>query len=85
MTRLRRWWANPRIPISPVARLQLAWVTVALTILGWPLSAIWIGFDPPDEKLADQFILALSWIAITLTAIDVVMTSDVQAEQQENE
>jgi hypothetical protein len=80
---MREWWNDPRIPISPVNRLRLAWITILITLIGWPLSAVWIGFEPQEEKLAEQFILALSWLAITLTALDVLMTADVRAEQDD--
>jgi hypothetical protein len=30
-----------------------------------------------------QFVLGLSWLAITLTALDILSTSDVSAEQED--
>jgi hypothetical protein len=32
-----------------------------------------------------QFVLGLSWMAITITALDVLATSDVRAEQEDGE
>lgn len=75
---MRKWWANPRIPLSPVGRLRAAWIIVAISIVGWPLSAFTFASKEP------QFVLGLSWLAITLTALDVLSTSDVSAEQDEN-
>jgi hypothetical protein len=73
---LRTWVAWPdRIPISPTWRLRLAWVVVILSIVGWPLSALTWARDEP------QFVLGLSWLAITLTALDILSTSDVRVEQ----
>jgi hypothetical protein len=74
-----RWWSNPRIPISPVWRLRLAWIVVVVSSVGWPLSALTFAQDEP------QFVLGLSWMAITITALDVLATSDVRAEQDEDE
>lgn len=74
---MRRWWQNPRIPLSPVTRLRIAWIVVIVSGIGWPASAVtWAADEPP-------FILALSWLAITITALDVLSTSDVSAEQQQ--
>jgi hypothetical protein len=55
-------------------RLRLAWITVVVSIIGWPLSALtWAANEP-------QFVLALSWLALTITALDVLSTSDVSAD-----
>ena len=73
---MSRWWSNPRIPLNPVWRLRLAWIIVAASIIGWPISALtWASGEP-------QFVLALSWLALTITALDVLSTSDVRAEQE---
>lgn len=53
----------------------MAWLWVVGSLIGWPLSAwTFASTEPP-------FILALSWLAITLTALDVLTTSDVRAAQ----
>ena len=72
---MRRWWSEPRIPLSPVARLRVAWVVVVISVVGWPLSAVTFAAGEP------QFVLGLSWLALTITALDVLSTSDVRAEQ----
>jgi hypothetical protein len=47
---------------------------VVVSIIGWPLSALtWAANEP-------QFVLALSWLALTITALDVLSTSDVSAD-----
>ena len=45
-------------------------------MIGWPASALTVAKGEP------QFILGLSWIAITLTALDVAATTDVRNEQE---
>ena len=78
MNPLKRWWTDPRIPLTPVWRLRIAWIVVFVSVIGWPLSAISFAADEP------QFVLGLSWLAITITALDVLSTSDVRAEQDDN-
>ena len=72
---MKRWWANPRIPMNPVNRLRVSWIIVVLTIIFWPVSLLLLD-EPPA-------ILSLSWLALTITALDVLSTSDVSAEDEE--
>ncbi len=75
---MREWWNNPQIPFSPRSRLRLAWVVLSISMIGWPISALtWASGEP-------QFVLGLSWLALTLTALDVLATSDVRAEQDDD-
>jgi len=61
--------------MKPVWRRNGALVLVVITLIGWPLSALtWASGEP-------QFVLGLSWIAITLTALDIAATTDVRTEQ----
>lgn len=62
--------------MSPRVRVWAAWALVAACVVGWPLSALTIARGEP------QFILALSWIAILVTALDVVSTQDVRKQQE---
>lgn len=67
--------AFARIP--PRARRRAALLTVFITLIGWPVSALtWAHGEP-------QFVLGLSWLALTLTAVDVLATTDVRTEQEE--
>jgi hypothetical protein len=61
--------------MDPRLRRKLALGLVAISLIGWPLSALTLARDEP------QFVLGLSWLAITLTALDVAATTDVRAEQ----
>lgn len=60
-------------------RLWLGWTLLIGSIIGWPLSAIWWARHEPP------FILALSWLAIILTAIDILNTVYVQIKQERQE
>lgn len=57
------------------ARVMIALVLFFGSLIGWPVSALTFAKDEP------QFVLGLSWLAITLTAWDIVTTSQVHEEQ----
>jgi hypothetical protein len=44
-------------------------------LVGWPISALTFAAGEPPA------ILGLSWLAITLTALDILSTQDVRREQ----
>jgi hypothetical protein len=56
-------------------RTVIAWILLIGSVIGWPLSQITVARDEPP------FILALSWLAIILTAADLLSTSQVHEEQ----
>jgi hypothetical protein len=56
-------------------RIAGAWILLIGGLVGWPLSAFtWAKEEP-------QFILGLSWLAIVLTAVDILSTQDVRDKQ----
>lgn len=59
-------------------RLRFAWALVAFSVIGWPLSALTVAKNEP------QFVLGLSWMAITLTAVDILSTTDVRTNQEDS-
>lgn len=63
--------------MSPKHRRKAAAVLVVLTLAGWPLTAFWLAKDEP------QFVLGLSWAALTLTALDILATSDVREKEED--
>lgn len=61
--------------MRPEWRRRAAGVLFVITIVGWPLSAFtWARGEPP-------FILGLSWLALSLTALDIWATTDVRASE----
>lgn len=64
--------------ISPSRRVAAAKTLVVVSLIGWPVTALTVARAEP------QFVLALSWLAITLTAVDVWLTTDVRAVQDED-
>jgi uncharacterized membrane protein YfcA len=61
--------------VSPRARVRSAWGLLVVSLIGWPVSALTFASGEP------QVVLGLSWFAITLTALNVVVTADVRKEQ----
>lgn len=54
----------------------MAWTLLIGSLIGWPLTAFTVAKDEP------QFILGLSWLAITLTATDLLKSSRVHRDQE---
>jgi uncharacterized membrane protein YfcA len=65
--------------VRPRHRIRLAWVLLGSSLIGWPLSALTLAKSEP------QFVLGLSWLAIALTALDVLFTADVRATQEDSD
>lgn len=61
--------------MDPRIRVRMAWVLLTLSLVGWPVSAVTFAKGEPPV------VLALSWLAITLTALDIVSTQDVRKQQ----
>lgn len=59
------------------ARVIGSWVLLGGSVIGWPLSALTVAADEPP------FILGLSWLAIILTSLDLLTSSQVHQEQGE--
>lgn len=59
------------------ARTVAAWALLVGALIGWPLTQLTIAKDEPP------FTLGLSWLAIILTAADLLSTSQVHEEQGE--
>lgn len=59
-------------------RLVLAWILLVGSLVGWALSLAGV-----IAKGEPQFVLSLSWAAITLTAWDIMSTTDVRKQQDD--
>lgn len=63
--------------MSPKGRVWLAWCLLVGSVVGWPVTALTLAKDEPFV------ILSLSWLALVLTALDILFTSDVRKNQDE--
>jgi hypothetical protein len=61
--------------VDPNLRRKAALLILLGSVVGWPLSALTFARGEPP------FILGLSWMAISITALDVLLTSDVRAQE----
>jgi hypothetical protein len=66
--------------VPVVARLILAWVLLVGSLIGWggSLVGVWFASEPIG-------VLSLSWLAITLTALDIIETTDVRRKQEDGD
>lgn len=55
-------------------RVVAAFWTIPLSLICWPLSALTFASQEP------MFVLGLSWLAITITCIDVLTSSQIHEE-----
>lgn len=64
-----------------VHRLEVAFATALVvgSLIGWPWSMLTLAADEPP------FTLSLSWLAITLTGLDLLKTSRVHRDQDPEE
>jgi uncharacterized membrane protein YfcA len=61
------------------ARVIAAWILLAGSVIGWPVSALTVARDEPP------FILGLSWLAIILASAELLTSSQVHEEQGEDD
>lgn len=61
--------------MSPRVRRRGAGVLFAVTLVGWPLS-LWLASGEPP------LVLSLSWLALSLTALDIWATTDVRESKE---
>ena len=62
--------------MSPKVRVYAAWALLAVVLVAWPVTAFTVAREEP------QFVLGLSYLALALTCLDIISTSDVRKEQE---
>lgn len=63
--------------LDPERRLIVSVYLFWASIVGGIYSCVWVA-----TSAYEKILMGISWGAITLTAIDVIVTSDVRAEQE---
>jgi hypothetical protein len=61
--------------MSTEARVKAAWVLLIICVIAWPVTSLTIFRHEP------QGILGLSWAAIIISMLEVVMAADVRNNQ----
>lgn len=65
--------------MRPAHRVRMAKVMLVACLIGWPTSALTIASSEPPV------VLGLSWVAIILTALDLLATSDVRQQHDQDD
>lgn len=70
---------------NPHRRMHFAWALLIGSLLGWPATHVLILVTQPAGATSWVFhvLLAISWWSITLTALDILSTTDVRREQDD--
>lgn len=63
--------------ISPEKRLHVSAYLFWISVIGGIYSVIWIA-----SGSYEQILMGISWGAITITCIDVIVSADIRAEQE---
>lgn len=72
--------------MSPEARVRFGWGLLAYSLAGWVGSHVLILVThPPESSWVFHMLLAISWQAISITAWDVITTSNVHKKQEDDE
>lgn len=58
------------------ARTVAAWILLAGSLIGWPVSMFTLARDEPP------FVLSLSWLAIVIEAASLLTSSQIHEEQK---
>lgn len=61
--------------ISPETRVSISCWLLLICIITWPVTSFTVFSEEP------QGILGLSWLALIFTCVDIVVTTDVRQEQ----
>lgn len=68
--------------ISPQQRVRYAKFLLAFVLGGWAATHILMVLTrPPEASWVFHVLLAISWLALALTATDIILTTDVRREQ----
>lgn len=76
-TRFIEWIKDPQ------RRITAAFALLLFSIVGWPVTHVlmFITHPPGAASWVFHLLLALSWASITLTAINILATTDIRREQ----
>jgi hypothetical protein len=61
--------------MKPKTRVKIAVALLVLCVIAWPITSLTCFKGEP------QGVLALSWLALILTFVDIVVTADVRNQQ----
>lgn len=65
--------------MNPQARRIAAFIILGICVVAWPITSMTVFSHEP------QGILGLSWMALILTALDILATTDVRKQHDEED
>lgn len=66
---------------DPERRVKGAWRLLAFALVGWPATHIlMLVTSPPENTWVFHVLLAISWMALVFTALNILATTDVRRE-----
>ena len=70
---------------APENRVRAAWWLLWASVVGWLATHVLIVLTKPAElsSWTGHLLLALSWLAITFTALNIIVTTDVRKKEEE--
>lgn len=72
--------------ISPAARVRFAKYLLAVVLAGWAATHIlMVVAKPPEASWVFHVLLAISWLALALTCVDIIVSTDVRKQQDESD
>lgn len=76
---LINWWCDPE------KRLRFAVRLLVFSCIAWPMTHILILITKPPELATwvGHLLLAISWLAIIFTALDIIVSCDVRKQQDD--
>ncbi len=69
---------------NPKTRIKYAWGLLIFSMVGMFINVALYLLKIIDENMLLLVTLILSWLAITLTALDIVATADVRNQEEGN-
>lgn len=67
---------------TPERRVKAAGIIFVLAVIGWPATSLTVFSGATPEQ---QGILGLSWLAIILAALQLIVTTDVRRQQEDDD
>lgn len=72
--------------ISPHTRVRFAKILLAVVLLGWASTHIlMVAAKPPEASWVFHVLLGISWLALVLTCLDIIASTDVRRRQEDDE
>lgn len=71
--------------LSPQGRVRFAKCLLAFVLTGWAAThALMVITKPPEASWVFHVLLGISWLALALTAVDILFTTDVRRRQEDD-